>query len=45
MELIAGFLEEGTAKAAVVMGSIFGLLAIIGAVLIWRFIIKKRFKV
>ncbi len=45
LELIAGFLEEGSAKAAVVMGSIFGLLAIIGAVLIWRFILKIKFKV
>jgi len=41
LELIAGFIEEGSAKAAVVMGSIFGLLAIIGAVLIWRFILKR----
>lgn len=42
LELIAGFIEEGSPKGAVVMGSIFGLIAIIGAVLIWRFILKIK---
>jgi len=43
LELIAGFIEEGSWKAALVMGSIFGFIAIIGAVLLGRFVfgIKK----
>ena len=40
LELIAGFIEEGSIKAAVVMGSIFTVLAIIGMVLILRFIFR-----
>ena len=38
LELIAGFIEEGSLKATLVMGSIFGFIAIIGAVLLGRFV-------
>lgn len=38
--LIAGFIEEGSIQAAVVMGSIFAVIAIIGMVLILRFIFR-----
>jgi len=44
LELIAGFIEEGSGRAALVMGLIFGLLALIGAVLIMRFIFSKGSK-
>ena len=41
LELIAGFIEEGSGRAALVMGSLFGLIAIIGIVLLGRFVFRK----
>lgn len=42
IEMIAGFIEEGAPQAALVMGSIFGSVAVIGAVLVSRLIIFKN---
>lgn len=42
IEMTAGFIEEGAPKAALVMGSIFGSIAVIGAVLVSRLIILKN---
>ncbi len=42
LELIAGFIEEGSLKATLVMGSLFGFIAIIGAVLLGRFVFKIK---
>ncbi|MDT8402106.1 MAG: hypothetical protein RQ743_10455 [Bacteroidales bacterium] len=42
IELVAGFIEEGAPQAALVIGSIFGSVAVIGAVLVLRFIILKK---
>lgn len=42
LELIAGFIEEGSLKATLVMGSIFGFIAVIGAVLLGRFIFRIK---
>lgn len=42
LELIAGFIEEGSVKATLVMGSIFGFIAIIGAVLLGRFVFRLK---
>ena len=41
LELIIGFLEEGSPRAALVMGMLFGFISIIGIVLIFRFILRK----
>jgi F0F1-type ATP synthase membrane subunit a len=41
-ELIASFIEEGSPKAALVMGTIFGFIAIIGAVLLGRFVFSIK---
>jgi hypothetical protein len=38
LELIHSFLHEGTARGALVMGLIFGFPALIGAVLLGRFV-------
>ena len=37
-ELIYGFLAEGEPQAALVMGLITGVVAVIGGVLLWRFV-------
>lgn len=42
LELIVSFVEEGAPKAALVMGSLFGFIAIIGAVLLGRFVFKVK---
>ena len=42
LELIISFIDEENGKAALVMGSIFGFLAIIGAVLIARFVFGAK---
>lgn len=41
VEMVAGFIDERALQAALVMGSIFGTIAIIGAVIIYRFIFLK----
>ena len=41
VELIAGFLGENAPQAALVMGLITGILAVIWAVLLGRFVFKK----
>ena len=44
LELIVGFLEEGSGRAALVMGFIFGMLALIGSVLLARFVFNIKQK-
>lgn len=41
LELIVGFLAEGAPQAALVMGLLTGLLAVIWAVLLGRFVFVK----
>lgn len=41
LELIAGFLGEGAPRAALVMGLITGIIAVIWGVLLGRFVFKK----
>ena len=41
LELIAGFLGEGAPQAALVMGLVTGIVAVIWGVLLRRFIFKK----
>jgi Na+/melibiose symporter-like transporter len=41
LEMIAAFLDEGAARAALVMGLIFGLFGVIWAVLLARFVFKE----
>jgi len=38
LEVIVGFLMEDAAQAALVMGLIVGIVAVIGGVLLWRFV-------
>jgi len=42
LEVIAGFLEEGAAKGALVMGTILGFLALVGAFLLARLIFPRK---
>jgi predicted anti-sigma-YlaC factor YlaD len=42
LEVIAGFVEEGAVKGALVMGTILGFLAVIGAFLLARFIFRQK---
>jgi hypothetical protein len=44
LEVIVGFLEEGSAQAAVVMGSILGFVAVVWGVLLGRFVIARARK-
>ncbi len=41
IKLIEGFLSEGAAKAALVMGIIFGFLAVLAGVVLFRFVFLK----
>lgn len=41
LELIFGFLQEGVPQAALVMGLITGLFAVIGGVLLGRFVFTR----
>jgi len=41
LEVIAGFLAEGATQAALVMGLVTGILAVIAWVLLSRFALKK----
>ncbi len=41
LELIVSFLAEGSARAAVVMGSILGFVAVIWGVLLGRFVFAR----
>lgn len=41
LELVAGFLSEGAPQAALVMGLITGIFAVIWAVLLGRFVFTK----
>jgi len=41
LEVIAGFLAEGATQAALVMGLVTGILAVIAWVLLARFALKK----
>lgn len=45
LELIVGFLAEGAPQAALVMGLITGILAVIWGVLLKRFVFVKNFTV
>ena len=42
LEMIVSFLAEGAGRAALVMGVIFGFLGVVGAVLLSRFVFKKK---
>ena len=42
VEVIAGFLEEGALQAALVMGLITGIVAVVWGVLLGRFVFKKK---
>ena len=42
IEVIIGFIDEGALRASLVMGLIFGLIAVIWSVLLSRFIFKKQ---
>jgi hypothetical protein len=42
LEVIVSFLEEGAARAALVMGLILGFIAIVWAVLLARFVFARR---
>lgn len=42
LEMIIGFLSEGAARAALVMGLLFGFLGIFGAVLLARLVFMRR---
>ena len=44
LEVIASFLEEGAARAALVMGFILGFAAIVWAVLLARFVYGQKSK-
>jgi hypothetical protein len=41
LEVITGFLSEGAPRAALVMGGILGLFAVIWGVLLLRFVFKR----
>jgi hypothetical protein len=42
LEVIVSFLEEGAERAALVMGLILGFIAIVGAVLLGRFVFARK---
>ena len=42
LKMIESFVQEGALKAALVMGLIFGFIAIVWAILIFRFILKPQ---
>lgn len=42
LEMIVGFLSEGAGKAALVMGSILGLTAVVWGVLLGRFVFTQK---
>ena len=42
LEMIAGFLKEGAPRAALIMGMVFGFIALIWAVLLGRFVFFKK---
>ena len=42
LEVIAGFLEEGAAKGALVMGTIMGFAALIAAFLLARLVFHRK---
>jgi len=42
LEMIVSFLDEGSPKAAVVMGVFFGFIAVIWGVLLARFVFNKK---
>jgi hypothetical protein len=42
LEVIVSFLEEGAARAALVMGLILGFIAIVWAVLLGRFVFTRK---
>ena len=44
LEVIVSFLDEGAARAALVMGLILGFIAIIWAVLLGRFVFTQKSK-
>lgn len=44
LEVIVSFLEEGAAKAALVMGLALGFIAIVWAVLLGRFVFARKSK-
>ena len=44
LEVIVSFLEEGAARAALVMGLILGFIAIVWAVLLGRFVFTRKTK-
>lgn len=44
LEVIVSFLAEGAEKAALIMGTILGVIAIIWGVLLGRFIFKRKAK-
>jgi hypothetical protein len=41
LEVIAAFVEEGSARAAVVMGSVLGFVAVLWGVFLGRFVIGR----
>ena len=42
LEMIVSFLSEGAVKAALVMGTILGLIAVIWGVLLGRFVFARK---
>jgi energy-converting hydrogenase Eha subunit G len=42
LEMIVSFLSEGAVKAALVMGTILGLLAVVWGVLLGRFVFARK---
>lgn len=42
LEVIVGFVEEGAVKGALVMGTILGFLAVIGAFLLARLVFRQK---
>ena len=44
LEVIVSFLAEGAGKAALVMGTILGLVAVIWGVMLGRFVFTRRVK-
>ena len=45
LEVIVSFLEEGAARAALVMGLALGFIAIVWAVLLGRFVFARKSKI
>ncbi len=41
LEVVAAFVEEGSARAAIVMGSVLGFVAVVWGVLLGRFVIAR----